>query len=179
MLNGIQKLNFPDTNRRYVRLLYKPSKGVYGIPNFGIPSSLSLLPLEIIFIKCVRDGISCSFDLGSRINTQTNSTSRSEFTNTHTNTTSTSDSTDAHLGRRRYSISTYNSKRYELPQKSDWKIAIQNRDGSTTEVNMRQREIGISMVGGSPTKNQEPPASVANTDIPKTVSGSQEKRNSM
>ncbi|PMD49163.1 uncharacterized protein K444DRAFT_639042 [Hyaloscypha bicolor E] len=37
----------------------------------------------------------------------------------------------------------------------DWKITIQNRDGSTSEVDMRQGEIRISMIPDNTTKSKE------------------------
>ena len=52
----------------------------------------------------------------------------------------------------------------------DWKITIQNRDGSTSEVNMRDREIRISMIGDKTTKNSAEEPEVENPDTSKEVS---------
>jgi hypothetical protein len=52
----------------------------------------------------------------------------------------------------------------------DWKITIQNRDGSTSEVNMRDREIRISMIEDKTTKNSTEEPEVENPDTSKEVS---------
>jgi hypothetical protein len=64
----------------------------------------------------------------------------------------------------------------------EWKITIQNRDGSTSEVDMRQGEIRISMMPDNTTKSKESLADepeVEKLDTSKDVSVTQVNRTSM
>jgi hypothetical protein len=69
------------------------------------------------------------------------------------------------------------SPKFSVP---DWKITIQNRDGSTSEVDMRQGEIRISMIPDNTTKSKESSADepqVEKLDTSKDVSVNPSQQN--
>lgn len=50
--------------------------------------------------------------------------------------------------------------------KPDWKITIQSTDGSTSEVNLRQKEIRISMIADKPKTPEKSTFSVTEKESP-------------
>jgi hypothetical protein len=60
-------------------------------------------------------------------------------------------------------------------EQSDWKITIENSDGSTSEVDLFRREIKISMRGDNSMKNSTKQPDIENQDPPKDVRVSRDK----